>query len=102
MNDILMIIEVACNSGEESISINSVSDLDISVLEPMLLDIKSHCGYYPTGSYIRQGQPTARDLYRSYQAWDIFESLIPKPKSGFSTILSVKLFREKPMKMDML
>jgi hypothetical protein len=102
VNDILMIIEVACNLGEESISINNVSDLDISVLEPMLIDIKNHRGYYPTGSYIRPGQPTARDLYRSYQAWDIFESLIPKPRSGFSTILSIKLFKEKPLEMDML
>ena len=97
-----MIIQVACNSGEESISINNVSDLDISVLEPMLIDIKNHRGYYPTGSYIRPGHPTARDLYRSYQAWDIFESLIPKPRSGFSTILSIKLFKEKPLEMDML
>lgn len=102
MTSYILMIKVATKKGEESISINEVGDTDMEVLEPLFIDIKSHNGYYPTGEYCRPGQPTARELYRKHQAWDIFESLVPQPPSGFACILSVQVFKEKPLEMQML
>ena len=101
-DDYTMIIVVAGEPGEDCISIATVSDTDMEVLEPMLVDIKNHRGYYPTGKAIKKGRPTARDLYHNYQGWDVFESIIPRPLSGFSTILSVSLYKEEPLRMQML
>ena len=102
IEDYTMIVQVAGEEGEECISINTVSDTDMEVLEPMLMDIREHRGYYPTGKYRKPGEPTARDLYHHHVAWDVWESIIPRPISGFSTIISVKLYKEKPLKMNML
>ena len=52
IEDYTMIVQVAGEEGEECISINTVSDTDMEVLEPMLMDIREHRGYYPTGKYI--------------------------------------------------
>lgn len=100
--DYTLIVVVAGEPGEDAVSVVRVSDMDMVVLEPMLLDIKAHQGYYPTGKYVRVGQPTPRDLYHHHLGWDVFESILPKPISGFSNILSVSVFREEPMKMDMI
>ena len=97
-----MIIEVAGNPDESCISISKVSDYDMEILEPLLLDIKSHCGYYPTGKFKKMGKPSARELYHNYVGWDVFESLVPKPISGFSSIIKVSLFKDEPYKMEML
>jgi hypothetical protein len=101
-NDYTMIVVVAGQPGEECVSIASVSDTDMEVLEPMLIDIKNHRGYYPVGRARRPDKPTARDLYHNYQGWDVFESIRPQPLSGFTTILSVSLYREEPLRMQML
>ncbi len=100
--DYTIIVTVACEAGEENMSIASVSDTDMEVLEPMLVDIKNHRGYYPVGKCRKLGEPTARDLYHNYVGWDVFESIRPNPISGFSTILSVSIYKEQPLKMEML
>ena len=101
-NDYTMIVEVLAEPGESNIAITDVSDTDMEVLEPMLLDIQQHRGYYPTGGMCKRGQPTARDLYRKHQGWDVFESIVPRPPSGVNRIISVRLFRQEPLKMEML
>ena len=101
-NEYTMIVAVAGEPGEDCVSVVKVSDTDMIVLEPMLLDIKAHQGYYPTGKYVRADRPSARELYRKHQGWDVFEYIILRPLSGFSNILSVSLFREDPMRMDMI
>lgn len=103
MNEYTIIIQVDANDGEEAMSINKVSDLDLEVLSEMLLDIQSHRGYYLKNRPRRKPyEPTARELYRKHEGWDVFESLIPEPISGFTTILCVRIFREEPIRMDML
>lgn len=97
-----MIVKVAGEPTESLISINTVSDTDMEVLEPLLMDIREHQGYYPKGKYQRPGNPTARDLYRKHEAWDIFESILPKPPSGFPAVISVELYSQVPLKMEML
>lgn len=97
-----LVITVFCNPGEPSTSVNRVSMTDIKALDPLLECIKSHRGFFPTGSYITQGRPSARDIYGKYSAWDVLDSLLPKPASGIANILKVQLFREEPLVMDML
>lgn len=102
MKDYTMIVRVLAEPGEESITVSSVSDTDMEILEPMLLDIRNHRGFYPIGKGRRPGEPSAKELYHNYVGWDVFESLRPNPVSGFSTIISVSVYREEPMKMEML
>ena len=102
IEDYTMIVQVAGEEGEECISINTVSDTDMQVLDLILMYIRGHRGYQRTGRYRRPGEPTARDLYHHHVAWDVWESIIPRPLSGFSTIISVRLYKEKPLKMNML
>ena len=98
-----MIVTVAGNPDEACISIEKVSDVDMEVLEPLLEDIKNHRGFYPTGRLpIIKAGISARDLYHDHIGWDVFESIVPRPVSGFNTIISVQLFKDTPLKMDML
>ena len=97
-----LIISVFGEEDEGLISVNEVSETDLEVIQPLLEDLRFHQGYYPTGTFIRPDRPTARDLYRHHSGWDVFNSLIPHPKSGIYTILNVKLFPSEPLKMEML
>jgi hypothetical protein len=97
-----MIVQVDANPGEQDVSIAKVSGTDMEVLDPMLQDIKSKKGYYPTRNRVKPGNPSARDLYHEYIGWDVFESIVPRPVSGFTTILSVKVFSDSPFELDML
>jgi len=92
-----IIIEVVGESKEPNISINSVGDCDIKAIWSMINDIKEHRGYYPKGSFIKPGHPTARDLYRHHEGWDIFESLLPRNESGCIAIKYIKIYPEKPL-----
>lgn len=97
-----MVVKVLGSEGEENMSIAQVSDYDMEVLNPMLLDIRSRNGYYPSGKYLRPGNPTPRDLYRKYPGWEIFQSIIPHPLSGFSHITEIELYEGEPLKMTMI
>lgn len=102
MNEYTMIIRVDAEEGEENYSIQQLSDYDMEILEPMLLCIQSHRGHYPKNRPKKPYEPTARELYHDFIGWDIFESLLPNPKSGFSTILTIKVYRENPYTLEML
>lgn len=103
MEEFTIIIQVDAEEGEENMSINKVSDLDLEIMGSMLFDIQSHRGHYLKNRPRRKSyEPTARELYRKFEGWDIFESLLPRPKSGFSTILCIRIFKEEPIMMEML
>ena len=103
MKEFTMIVTVAGEPDESCISIEKVSEVDIEVLQPLLDDIRNHRGFYPTGrKWIAKAGLSAKDLYHNHVGWDVWESIIPRPVSGFSTILSVHLFDSEPWKMDML
>jgi hypothetical protein len=97
-----VIIKVSCLKGEEGISVVSLSDLDMELIEPVLLDIKSRRGYFPTGKFVQSGCPTPKDLYGHYSGWDILSTALPKPLSGFPQISEVKVYKDEPMVLDML
>lgn len=97
-----VIIKVSCIKGEEGISVVTLSDLDMELIEPILLDIKSRRGYYPTGKYVQPGCPTPKDLYRHYPGWDILSTILPEPLSGFPQISEVRVYKDDPMILDML
>lgn len=97
-----IIISVDANKGEQDTTISRVSATDMMVLDPILRDIQSKKGYFPTTSRCSPGQPSARDLYHDYVGWDVFISILPKPISGFTTILKVLVFPDNPLVMDML
>lgn len=102
MVEYTIIIKVLGVEGEENMSMEKVSDLDMEVINPMLLKIRENNGYYPRGKFETPGKPTAKDLYRQFAGWDIVESILPRPKSGFSHIISVEVFREEPIKLNMI
>lgn len=103
MDEFVVIIQVDSINGEEGISINKLSDLDLQILEPMILDIQSHRGHYLKGRPRRKSyEPTARELYRHHAGWDIFESILPSPKSGFTTVYHIHIFKDEPLKIEML
>lgn len=102
VNYFTVIIKVSCIKGEESTSVVTLSDLDMELIEPILMDIKSRRGYFPTGKYVQPGYPTPKDLYRHYPGWDIFSTILPEPLSGFPQISEVRVYRDDPMILDML
>lgn len=87
--------------SRNSVSINKVSDSDMEILQPLLEDIKDHKGYFPCGIFVKKGEPTARDLYRVHSGWDVFDSLLPRPESGFALVDSVEFFNKPPYVMKM-
>lgn|SRR5574344_7210 len=101
-NSYKIIIRVACRDGEDSMSYNTIEDDDISVLNPLLQDIKEHRGYFPSGSFIEPDKPSAKDLYDNYVGWDILGSILPKPKSGIIAIIDIMLYKENPLIIDMV
>lgn len=102
VNYFTVIIKVSCLKGEESTSVVTLSDLDMELIEPILIDIKSRRGYFPTGKYVQPGYPTPKDLYRHYPGWDILSTILPEPLSGFPQISEVKVYKDVPMVLDML
>lgn len=102
VNYFTVIIKVLCLKGEESTSVVTLSDLDMKLIEPILIDIKSRRGYFPTGKYVKQGYPTPSDLYRHYPGWDILSTILPEPTSGFPQISEVKVYKDEPLVLDML
>lgn len=102
VNYFTVIIKVSCAKGEESTSVVTLSDLDMELIEPVLMDIKSRRGYFPTGKYVQPGYPTPKDLYRHYPGWDILSTILPEPLSGFPQISEVRVYRDEPMVLDML
>lgn len=102
VNYFTVIIKVSCLKGEESTSVITLNDLDMELIEPILIDIKSRRGYFPTGKYIQSGYPTPKDLYGNYPGWDILSTILPEPLSGFPQISEVKVYKDDPMILDML
>ena len=88
-NNYTFIIEVDCDEGEENISI--------------LLDIRENQGYYPTGDFLVYPDPSPEEFYgtRFRESFDILESRLPCPKSGFKRILEIKVFSESPISLYM-
>ena len=102
VNYFTVIIKVSCIKGEESTSVVTLSDLDMELIEPILIDIKSRRGYFPTGRYVQLGYPTPKELYGNYPGWDILSTILPEPLSGFPQISEVRVYRDDPMILDML
>lgn len=96
-----LVIEVVGEKGEECISVNQVSSTDLEVITTIIEDIRDHGGWYPCGEFYRSG-PTIRDLYRHHAGWEVFNSLLPQPPSGFALVASVKLFGQELCKIDMV
>lgn len=97
-----IIITVMGVEGEENMSISTISDLDMELIYPILCSIKENNGRYPTGTFIRPGQPSGRDLYRDFVGWEILNSMLPRPISGFSNILTFSMYKEEPWRMDLV
>jgi len=97
-----ILVKVLCLEGEESLTINTVNDLDMESLNPLLLDIKQRGGYFPTGKFYQAGMPSPVQLYSHFLGWDIFRSILPQPVSGINKIIRVELFNgEPPMRLEM-
>lgn len=102
VNYFTVIIKVSCLKGEESTSVVTLNDLDMELIEPILIDIKSRRGYFPVGKYIQPGYPTPKELYGNYPGWDILSTILPEPLSGFPQISEVKVYKDEPLILDML
>lgn len=102
VNYFTVIIKVSCLKGEEGISVVTLSDLDMELIEPVLMDIKSRRGYFPTGKYVQSGCPTPKDLYGHYPGWDILSTSLPSPSSGFPQISEIRVYKDEPLVLDML
>ena len=93
-NNYTFIIEVDCDEGEENISITEISLDELNQVNPLLLDIRENQGYYPTGDFLVYPDPSPEEFYgtRFRESFDILESRLPCPKSGFKRILEIKVF----------
>lgn len=90
------IVEVDCNEGEENISVSEISLTELNQVNPLLLDIREHQGYYPTGDFLVYPDPSPEELYgsRFKDVFDILETRLPCPKSGFKRIIEIRVFSE--------
>lgn len=102
-NNYTFIIEVDCDEGEENISITEISLNELNQVNPLLLDIRENQGYYPTGDFLVYPDPSPEEFYgtRFRESFDILESRLPCPKSGFKRILEIKVFSEPPISLYM-
>lgn len=91
-----IVLEVDALPGEQNLSVSKVSGTDMMVLDPILLDIKERHGYYP-----KVNPAALRELYRKYVGWSVLESILPKPRSGYTTITGVRVFSELPLTLNM-
>lgn len=92
-----IIILVDARQGEDKWAVDEVSELDLKVMEPLLVEIKKNGGYYPTEGRNQPGAPNARDLYHGYEGWNVLDSIVPRPLSGFTRIIEIRLFRGESM-----
>lgn len=98
--DYTIIIKVAGEKGEENLSINRLSSSDLEIITPMIQDIREHRGWYPCGSFYKGG-PSPRQLYRHHLGWDVFNSIVPNPPSGFALVVSIEVYSQEPITLNM-
>lgn len=95
---------VDCNEGEESTMLSEISVDELNAIDPLLLDIRNHQGYYPTGDFLVYPDPSPEDLYGGRYGHEVFRALdsrLPTPSGGFRRIIEIKVFSESPTSLYM-
>lgn len=102
-NNYTFIVEVDSDEGEENISISKISLDELNQINPLLLEIKNNRGYYPTGDFLIYHTSSPEEIYgiRFKKAFDILESRLPCPRSGFRRIIEINVFSEPPTSLYM-
>jgi len=94
-------IRVETVEGEESNWLSGITEEEMRLLEPLLLEVKDQGGYFPTGQFLMKGEPRPEILYSSFPGWSILKGRLPEPRSGIKRILEVHVFREDPISLYM-
>ena len=92
-------IIVDCRYGEESNWVSEINEDELNKLNPLLADIETRRGYYPTGDYYTYPDPSPKELYSSYSGWEILQRLLPTPTHGFAKISEVHIFTGDTMSL---
>jgi hypothetical protein len=87
----ILLVKVECSEGEESIYISEVSQEDLYNLGNILESIKENSGYFPTGIYHIQPDPSPFDLYGGFPGFNDFLGRLPNPPSGIKRISEIVL-----------
>jgi len=88
-----LLIKVDAREGEESTWMTYITKEELHILKPLLLEIKNHEGYFPTGQYL-EDEPKPELLYSGYQGWNILKGRLPTPISGFKRITEIHIYDE--------
>lgn len=91
-----ILIIVDCPDGEESMWLSEISEEELNLITPLLVEIKNYEGYFPTGSYIDPNL-TTEQLYGHLEGYKIINRFLPTPVHGFSRIEEALLFKQDPI-----
>ena len=96
-----ILVKVETQEGEESTWMSGITPSEMTILEPLLIEIKNNGGYFPTGRYLVDGDPKPELLYSDYPGWNILKGRLPRPSSGIKQILEIHVFYEDPISLYM-
>lgn len=96
-----ILFNVDCPDQEESNWLAEINEEELTLLNPLLIAIKSNGGYFPTGTFKLPGEPTVEELYGNIPGFSIINRFLPTPLHGFSKIKTVYLFETDPKILEL-
>lgn len=91
-----LVIKAIGEPGEESMSINSITDTDIFLLLPLIDRLRQLPGSnYPTGNFYTPGfLYSPEELYGDLECFEIFDKMVPYAPSGINRIDEILIVSE--------
>lgn len=100
-NNYYLVITVEALDGEESTKLTEISLPELELLWPLLNYIKNYSGYFATGKFLKNNDPSPMELYSSYYGWNELISRLPEPTSGIKKISEIHVFSKTPRSLYM-
>jgi hypothetical protein len=91
-----LVIKAIGEPGEESMSINPITDTDIFFLLPLIDRLRQLPGSnYPTGNFYTPGlMYSPEDLYGDLECFGVFDKMVPNASSGINRIDEILIVSE--------